>query len=131
MLFKIIANYTDTQVNVAIEAHSKDPDQDLLIIMFTSQRPASYSSSNDLKNVIWDWTLTIDISELSVIDNDGLPVRLCRLDKGRFQQQQQKIGLIHRGWLVGVSLGPKSNQKKIIWRKKIQNDQNCLIHPEN
>ena len=41
------------------------------------------------------------------------------------------VGLIHRGWLAGVSLGPKSNQKKNSFQKKYEDDQNGLIHPEN
>ena len=40
------------------------------------------------------------------------------------------VGLIHQGWLAGVSLGPKSNQKKIVLKKKYEDDQNGLIHPE-
>ena len=40
------------------------------------------------------------------------------------------VGLIHRGWLAGVSLGPKSNKQKKI-EKKYKDDQNGLIHPEN
>ena len=55
------------------------------------------------------------------------------LPKGRFKKKIQKkmVGLIHRGWLAGVSLGPKSNQKKIVLKKKYKDDQNGLIHPEN
>ena len=54
MLFKIVAKYTDTTVNVGIEAHGENLDQDLLVTMFTSPRPAGYSSSNDLKQINWD-----------------------------------------------------------------------------
>ena len=53
---------------------------------------------------------------------------LCsKVCKGRFQKINKKmVGLIHLGWL-----GPKSNQKKIVLKKKYKDDQNGLIHPEN
>ena len=37
-----------------------------------------------------------------------------------FQKKRKKVGLIHPGWLAGVSLGQKTNQKKIVLKKKIQ-----------
>jgi len=30
---------------------------------------------------------------------------------------KKMVGLIHRCWLAGVSLGPKFNQKKIVFKK--------------
>ena len=45
--------------------------------------------------------------------------------------KNKMVGLIHRGWLAGVSLGPNPTKKKNVLEKKYKDDQNCLIHPEN
>ena len=51
--------------------------------------------------------------------------------QGRFKKNKKKmVGLIHPGWLAGVSRGPKSNQKNNCFKKKYKYDQNGLIHPE-
>ena len=42
------------------------------------------------------------------------------LGKVSKKQKTKMVGLIHRGWLAGVSLGPKSNQKNNCFEKIIQ-----------
>ena len=39
------------------------------------------------------------------------------LRQGFNNKKKKMVGLIHPGWLAGVRLGPKSNQKKIVLKK--------------
>ena len=38
-----------------------------------------------------------------------------------FKKNKKMVGLIHRGWLAGVSLGPKSNPEKNEFEKNVSN----------
>ena len=62
----------------------------------------------------WDWGL--------YTNNSG------KVSKKKIKKY---VGFIHPYWLAGVSRGPKSNPKKIVFKEKYEDDQNGLIHPEN
>ena len=54
----------------------------------------------------------MDHSSMNKLKNTGT-------DKGRLNKiNKEMVGFILRGWLAGVSLGPKSNQKKYCFEEK-------------